>query len=166
MRTPRFPIVAAAVAAGFLIPAALQASHLPSGDHVMLQPAEFQWKDAPSVGPGVQMSIVEGDLKRPEPFVFRLRLPPGTVLPVHTHPVTERVTVISGTLYLGLGDTLDRSRARALSEGSIAIMEPGVKMYAFTKEETIIQLNGVGPWGITYFDPHKDAGADRAVGGY
>lgn len=166
MRTTRFPIIAAAVASAFLVPAALHASHLPSGDYVMLQPPEFEWKDAPSVGPGVQMSIVEGDLKRPEPFVFRLRLPPGSVLPVHTHPVTERVTVISGTLHLGLGDTLDRSQARALPEGSVAIMEPGVKMYAFTNDETIIQLNGVGPWGITYSEQEKKAGAKPAIGGY
>jgi hypothetical protein len=28
--------------------------------------------------------------------------------------------------------------------------------YAFTKEEAIIQLHGMGPWGINYVNPKDD----------
>jgi hypothetical protein len=30
-------------------------------------------------------------------------------------------------------------------------------MFAFTKdEETVVQLNGIGPWGIEYLNPDED----------
>jgi hypothetical protein len=29
-------------------------------------------------------------------------------------------------------------------------------MFGFTKEETVIQLNGVGPWGLHYLNPADD----------
>jgi hypothetical protein len=30
------------------------------------------------------------------------------------------------------------------------IMQPKTNHFASTKEEVIVQLNGVGPWGVTY----------------
>jgi hypothetical protein len=29
-------------------------------------------------------------------------------------------------------------------------------MFGYTKEETVIQLHGVGPWGLTYLNPADD----------
>ena len=120
------------------------------GEAVLIGPEELSWTDAPTVGPGVKMVVIEGDTKMPEPFTFRLKFPPGARVEVHTHPVTERVTVLSGTFHLGIGETFDRAKTKALKPGGVAIMQPGVKMFAYTSEETVIQLNGIGPWGISY----------------
>ena len=127
----------------------------------MIEPEGLRWTDAASVGPGVKMAVIEGDTKRPEPFTFRLKLPPGSRVEVHTHPVAERVTVISGIFHLGIGDLFDRSKAKPLKPGSVAIMQPGVKMFAYTNEETIIQLNGTGPWGISYVEKKEGQGTKR-----
>jgi len=35
-------------------------------------------------------------------------------------------------------------------------MSPGTPMFGYTKEETVIQLHGVGPWGLTYLNPADD----------
>jgi hypothetical protein len=35
-------------------------------------------------------------------------------------------------------------------------MPPGMAMFAFTKEETVLQVHGTGPWGVTYLDPADD----------
>ena len=35
-------------------------------------------------------------------------------------------------------------------------MPAGAPMFGFTKEETVIQLHGVGPWGISYVNPADD----------
>jgi hypothetical protein len=35
-------------------------------------------------------------------------------------------------------------------------MPPGTPMFGYTKEETVIQLHGVGPWGLTYLNPADD----------
>ena len=52
--------------------------------------------------------------------------------------------------------TYDPAKARALGPGSFAIMPPGAPMFGYTKEETVIQLHGVGPWGLTYLNPADD----------
>lgn len=57
---------------------------------------------------------------------------------------------------MGVGDELDSQKTTPLAPGSIAIMQPETHHFAWTKEETVIQLNGVGPWGITYVNPKDD----------
>ena len=54
------------------------------------------------------------------------------------------------------GDKFDPAKTRALGPGSAAIMPAGAPMFGFTREETVIQLHGTGPWGITYLDPADD----------
>lgn len=123
------------------------------GNVIMVSPSDLKWADAPSVAPGAKMAVIEGILKEAVPFTIRLKLPAGTKLPLHTHPAFERVTVISGTLYLGIGEKFEPKNTKALGVGSVAIMPVGTKMFAFTKKETIIQLHGTGPWGIHYINP-------------
>lgn len=119
--------------------------------------ANLKWVAAPAVGPGAMMAVIEGDLKAAEPFTLRLKLPANTKIGVHTHPVTERVTVISGTFYFAPGDTFDPAQAIAYQPGDTLIIPTGMKMYAASREqETVIQLHGTGPWGIHYHNPADD----------
>jgi quercetin dioxygenase-like cupin family protein len=117
----------------------------------------LQWTDVPSMAPGAQMTIIEGDLSQPEPFTMRLRMPANYELRPHTHPEFERVTVLSGTLHFAHGEQFDRERTTAMSPGSFAVMPPGDPMFGYTgDEETIIQLHGTGPWAIQYVNPEDD----------
>jgi hypothetical protein len=43
-----------------------------------------------------------------------------------------------------------------LTAGSIAIMQPKTNHFAWTKDETVVQLHGTGPWGITYVNEADD----------
>lgn len=122
-------------------------------DHIMVSPSDLKWVDAPSVAPGAKIAIIEGSLKEAVPFTLRLMLPAGTKLPPHTHPAVERITVITGALYLGIGEKFEPKNTKRLGVGSVAIMPAGMKMFAFTKKKTIIQLHGTGPWGINYVNP-------------
>ncbi len=120
-------------------------------------PSELKWTAAPSVGPGAMIAVIEGDLKAAEPFTLRLKLPANTKIGVHTHPVTERVTVISGTFYFATGDKFDPARAKAYHPGDTLIIPVGMSMYGASREqETVLQLHGTGPWGITYLNPADD----------
>ena len=117
----------------------------------------LKWAAAPAVGPGAMMAVIEGDLKAAEPFTLRLKLPANTKIGVHTHPVTERVTVISGTFYFATGDTFDPAQAKAYQPGDTLIIPSGMKMYAASRDqETVLQLHGTGPWGIHYHNPADD----------
>jgi quercetin dioxygenase-like cupin family protein len=124
--------------------------------HILTTPDQLQWADAPSVGPGAKIAVIEGPLDKPVPFTFRLRLPSKLKVAPHTHPAFERVTVISGTFHFAHGERFDAAKTQPLTPGSVAIMPAGAPMFGYTDEETIIQLHGMGPWGITYVNPADD----------
>lgn len=135
----------------------LRAAQHSAAGHVSVLPSDLEWVPAPSVGPGAQMVVIEGDLKATAPFTFRLKIPPNFRIGVHTHPVVERVTVMSGTFHLGVGNKFDKAAAKAYPVGGVAVMPAGMPMFAYTtREETIIQVHGTGPWGIKYLDPADD----------
>ncbi len=125
--------------------------------HILLKSADIKWLDGPpSMPPGAQIALIEGDLKEAEPFAFRLKLPADYKIAPHTHPAIEHVTVLSGTLYMGTGDQLNPEKAVALTTGSFAAFQPGQSMFGWSEKETVIQVHGVGPWGINYVNPADD----------
>lgn len=125
--------------------------------HVMVTPGDVKWAEGPpSLPPGSQAAVVEGNPANPGLFTMRLKLPANYKIPAHWHPADEHVTVIAGTFYMGMGDKLDESKGKALTAGSFAVMPTKTNHFAFTKAETILQLHGIGPWGITYVNPADD----------
>jgi quercetin dioxygenase-like cupin family protein len=85
-----------------------------------------------------------------------LKLPKDYAIPPHTHPKPEIVTVLSGTVRLGMGDAADRSKAQPLPAGSFFALSPGMAHFVFFDEDTVIQLNSTGPWGLSYVNPKDD----------
>ncbi|MEX2220764.1 MAG: cupin domain-containing protein [Candidatus Rokuibacteriota bacterium] len=126
------------------------------GDHLMVAPADLKWADVPSLPPGAKVAVIEGPMNEPKPFTMRLRLPADYRIPAHYHSGIEHVTVISGTFYMGIGDKLDPKATRGLGPGSVAIMQPGTRHFAWTKDETVVQVHGVGPWTVTYVNAAED----------
>lgn len=127
------------------------------GRHLTVLPQDCEWQPVGSMPPGATAAVLEGNPSEPGDFTMRIKFPPDYDIPVHVHPQTERVTVLEGTLYLAVGETFDRERVPALPEGALKVMDAGVPMYGFTKDEpAVIQLNGRGPWGIQYLDPEDD----------
>ena len=136
-------------------PAAAQSVYSGEGT-LVVSPERIVWNDAPAVSPGAKIAVIEGPLNKAVPFTFRLKLPAGAKVSPHTHPAYERVTVLSGTFYVSEGSAYDPAKGRALTPGSVAIMPPGTPMFGYAKEETVIQLHGTGPWGLTYLNPADD----------
>ena len=126
-----------------------------AGTHVMLSPSELTWTDLPAL-PGVKIAVIEGPLTGTGPIMFRLKFPANYKVPPHWHPGIEHVTIISGTLNMGMGDTFDMTKTRALTPGSVAIMPPTTHHFVWTSEETIGQVHSIGPWGVTYVNPADD----------
>jgi hypothetical protein len=125
--------------------------------HVMVAPGDLKWEDAPpSLPPGAKIAIIEGPLTEAKPFTFRLKFPADYKIPAHSHPAIEHVTVISGAFHMGVGDKLDPAKSKPLPVGGVAIMQPKTNHFGWTKEETVVQVHGVGPWGLTYVNPADD----------
>jgi quercetin dioxygenase-like cupin family protein len=124
---------------------------------VMVMPDEVTWSPGPpSLPSGAKAAVLEGNPKEKGPFVMRLSFPDEYRIPPHFHPAAERVTVIEGTFQLGMGDKFDQSALSSLPEGSYVSMEPGTRHFAQAKGNTIVQVNGVGPWKLTYVNPADD----------
>ena len=146
--------VAFAVVAAFFTGAS--AGWAQSSGHRMISPNDLKWGDVPSLPPGAKIAVIEGPINEAVPFTFRLKLPANYRIPAHWHPAVERVTVISGTFNMGVGDKLDTQKAIALAPGSMMILQPKTNHFGWTKEEVVVQLNGTGPWGVTYVNPADD----------
>jgi quercetin dioxygenase-like cupin family protein len=126
-------------------------------DHIMVKPENVKWMDGPpSLPPGAKFAVIEGDPKVSGLFTMRLWFPAGYKIAAHSHPADEHITVISGTFLMGLGDNFVSEKLQPLPVGSFGVMLTGTKHFAMTKEETVVQLHGVGPWGINYVNPADD----------
>jgi hypothetical protein len=125
--------------------------------HILINAAKLTWQGGPASLPkGSKIAILEGDMSKSEPFTVRLMLPPNYKISPHWHPAIEHVTVIQGVFYMGAGEKFNENTATKLSVGDFATMPVSYAHYAFTKGKTIIQLHGVGPWGITYINEADD----------
>lgn len=125
--------------------------------HGLITPAEVTWGPAPaSIPPGAQGAVLQGDPAKAGPFTLRLKLPGGFRIPPHYHPAIEHITVLQGTFVLGMGDKADPSTEKPLGSGAFAFMPAGMRHFVRAQGETIVQLHGTGPWGITYVNASDD----------
>lgn len=152
---------------GSALGAATAAAQAPtSADRSALTPADLKWMPAPPViPPGVQLAVLRGDPFGEGIFTIRLKIPPHYTFPPHWHPTQESFSVLSGTFFVGMGDSLDKAKAKALPAMSFATM-PGVHHhFAYTEDRgAVIDLTGYGPFQIYYVNPADDPA--RKAGGH
>ena len=131
---------------------------MPAAQHILLDAADLKWADAPASLPkGAKLVVIEGDPTKAGPFTMRLQLPPNYKVAPHFHPAIEHVTVLSGAFYIGQGSTFNEADLKSLPIGGFAVMLPGMHHFARTKDTgAILQLHGIGPWGLTYVNPADD----------
>ena len=141
----------------FLLVSAASVSAIAADDHITVSADQLEWGPAPPAFPkGAQFSVLAGDPTKEGLYVFRLKVPVGYKVPPHMHPNDENVTVISGTFNIGVGSAFDEKNGKALKAGGFLHMPKGMQHFAWFTEETIIQVHGMGPQGITYVNPADD----------
>ncbi len=109
----------------------------------------------PTMPKGVELAVLEGDPKKSGIFTLRLKAPPGFLLAPHTHPVDERVTVISGAISVGFGNSVQKSAAHTFKAGGFYVNPPGAVHYVFSDEGAVVQITGMGPWQVDFLDSPK-----------
>ena len=124
--------------------------------HMMVAADALTWAAVPSLPAGAQIAVIEGPMNEAVPFTVRLKFPDNYRIPAHWHPAVERVTVLSGTFNMGSGDTFDSSKTHPVTVGGMTIMPAKSSHFVWTTGETVVQLHGTGPWGITYVNPSDD----------
>jgi hypothetical protein len=125
--------------------------------HILLPADKVKWTPAPPALPaGAQISVLEGDPGQKGAITLRLQFPANYTVPPHWHSMTERVTVLSGALHVGMGDTLDRQRSQALQPGGFVSLPAKMHHYAWTATPTVVQIHLEGPFDIFYVNPADD----------
>jgi hypothetical protein len=127
------------------------------GSMGLFLPREIKWQEGPaSLAKGAKMAILEGDPTKAGVFTMRLWFPDGFVVAPHWHSQIEHVTVIQGTLNIGMGEKFDRAATRAMPAGSFGFWPINMRHFGWMKGETVLQLHGMGPWTVTYVNPSDD----------
>jgi hypothetical protein len=122
--------------------------------HVLVPADKVQWGPAPpALPPGAQIAVLEGNPSEKGAVTLRLRFPANYNLPAHWHSMTERVTVLSGSLHVGMGDKLDRQGSQTLDPGGFAALPGTMHHFAWTAVPTVVQINLEGPFDIFYVNP-------------
>lgn len=125
--------------------------------HSFINVKDLKWMDGPSGLPaGAKFAVLDGDPSKEVLFTLRAVLPANYKIPAHWHPSSENVTVLEGTLYMGMGEKLDESKATALTAGGFTSLPGKMGHFAFSKEGAVIQVHAMGPFAITYYNPSDD----------
>jgi quercetin dioxygenase-like cupin family protein len=108
---------------------------------------EIQWKPCPPNLPShCEMCVLEGDPKSSDLFSVRFRVGNGFVMPPHTHPKDERVTVIEGRVAVAFGPDGSRENAKQFGPGDYYVNARDAIHTVWADTTSIIQITGIGPW--------------------
>jgi hypothetical protein len=122
--------------------------------HVLVLADKVQWGPAPPVLPGgAQIAVLEGNPSEKGSITLRLRFPANYNVPAHWHSMTERLTVLSGALHVGMGDKLDRHASQTLEPGGFVSLPATMHHFAWTATPTVVQITLEGPFDIFYVNP-------------
>jgi quercetin dioxygenase-like cupin family protein len=132
--------------------------HAADAHHTVVPGDAVKWGPAPpSLPPGAQAAVLLGSPAAEGPFVLRLKFPAGFTVPPHRHSKDEFLTVISGKFVVMAGEKLERTKSiEALPPASFVHLPAGMPHYALAEEESVVQINGVGPFDVNYIDPKDD----------
>ena len=133
------------------------AIHAADHHHTVVSGDAVKWGPAPaSLPPGAQAAPLLGHPTKEGPFVLRLKFPAGFVVPPHRHSKDELVTVISGAFAVTSGEKVDRASLQPLPAASFVHLPANMAHYAVAEAESVVQINGVGPFDVIYVDPRDD----------
>ncbi|HLQ75902.1 MAG TPA: DUF4440 domain-containing protein [Terriglobia bacterium] len=125
--------------------------------HVMVEAASIKWgPPPPSLPPGSKIAIIAGDPSKPGPFVIRAQVPAGYKVAPHWHPGDENLTILSGTVALGMGETWDESKMQSVGAGGYAALPAQMRHYFLAKTAATFQVHGMGPFTVNYINPADD----------
>jgi hypothetical protein len=83
-------------------------------------------------------------------FTYAFFIPAGFWDAAHWHTADARVFVLSGGLYLGYGDVLEKNKATFYKAGSVLLVPAKAHHFDGSDEDTVLIGTAVGPWSTHY----------------
>ena len=141
-------ITTRSIAAVFVTVASSAYAQNPS-EQVVKLPNEIEFKAPLNPGAPAGASLY-GSPTKAGLYVNRVKFAPGFKVMPHFHPDERTVVVLSGTLYMGLGEQFDENKVKAYPPGTFLSEPAQMVHYTWAKDgEVIIQITGIGPSGST-----------------
>jgi len=112
------------------------------------------WRTCPPHLPSsCEIAILEGNPKSNEIFTVRFRLGGDFVMPPHTHPKDERVTILQGSVSVAFGIGAKRESAKRFGAGDYYVnFRGGIHTVWSDEDDTVLQITGIGPWEANFVD--------------
>jgi mannose-6-phosphate isomerase-like protein (cupin superfamily) len=114
--------------------------------HIAVRVSELAFQPCSANAPGgCEMAVVEGNPDAGGTYTLRFRSATPLHIAPHSHPSSERMTVLEGTVYVGDGGSDDKSKASAFGPGDFYMFAPGAVHSLWTDGPVELQATGVGP---------------------
>lgn len=118
--------------------------------HVVRYDATTWLPCPPNLPQDCEMALLEGSPRNPELFTIRFRVGGTFLMPPHTHPRDERVTLLEGRVAVGFGDDATRENAMTFMPGDYYVNARGAVHTVWADTSSIIQITGIGPWEVDF----------------
>jgi len=133
-----------------------------AASHKIVRSADLKW--APLIK-GCDLAPVLGDPAADgAEFVLRIRCVDGAKIPAHWHPTDENVTVLKGMFLLGMGEKFDETKLTTMNVGNFVSLPKEMRHFAQSKGESIVQVNGLGPFKVNWVNPAEVIPPDAPAG--
>lgn len=114
---------------------------------------DIQWKPCPPNLPeGCEVAVLEGNPKSNDLFTVRFKISGEFIMPPHTHPKDERVTILQGKAYVAFGKGAIREKAKEFGPGDYYVNARNAIHSVWADSSTIIQITGIGPWEANFIE--------------
>jgi len=122
---------------------------------IILNTKDIKW-GAANILRGEERANLQGDSSKAEIYTYRAKFRPNSKIPPHWNDKDTFITVISGSADLGLVDTVDMSKSTRLTAGAFVAIPAKTHFWISYPEETVIQFNAMGPFGVHFINPNDD----------
>ena len=119
------------------------------GAPIIVRPDAVKWTPVKGMT-GLQSAVIYGDPRKAgSEYTVRYQAADGFKFPPHWHPMSEQVTVLSGTFLVGIGDKMNPAKMVTLPAGSLVWVPAKLHHYAWSKGVTVLEVHGIGPDQMT-----------------
>jgi quercetin dioxygenase-like cupin family protein len=120
-------------------------------------PENIDWKPFAAFPSLVRLGVIVGQPSEPGPYMIRVKVPGGVKLMPHRHSEDRIYTVISGVLYIGVGEEFDSDKLQAYPAGAVIVLPGNTPHFHWAKSgEYISQVTAIGPLGFEYVNAKDD----------
>ncbi len=128
----------------------------PARSQRVIAPKSLHW--TPFL-PGADVAVLQGDPKAKGTFTIRIHARAGTTIPPHSHPTDENITVLSGSVRIGMGSRIDNAHTRKMASDAFVTLPKDTEHYIACQTDCTIQIHGDAPFVVNFVNndrPRED----------